>query len=170
MTMAVQELSCGRSPGINVLPSEFCKCFWTLLGRDLYEVFINGCNSESLQLSCTRAVLTLLPKKGDLRQLKNWRLVSLCTDYKIFTECFSNRLKECMDLVVHCCQMYCVPGRTIMDHLFWLCDLIHLSQLQELDLGFLSIDQEKAFDRSDHHYLFKSLEVSGFGKKNYFMD
>ncbi len=37
-----------------------------------------------LPLSCQRAVLTLLPKKGDLTLLKNWRPVAiLCSDYKI---------------------------------------------------------------------------------------
>ncbi|KAF7653870.1 hypothetical protein LDENG_00077660, partial [Lucifuga dentata] len=163
MTMAVQQLSCGRSPGINRLPSEFYKCIWTFLGRDLHEVFRNCYNSGSLPLSCTRAVLTLLPKKGDLGQLKNWRLVSLlCTDYKIFAKCFSNRLKECMDSVVHCCQTYCVPGRLITDNIALLRDFLHIAKLFGLSAGLVSIDQEKAFDRVEHNYLWNCLNAFGF--------
>ena len=115
-------------------------------------------------MSCTRAVLSLLPKKGDLGQLKNWRPVSLlCTDYKILSKCLSNRLKKYMDAVIHANQTYCVPGRTIMDNLFLIRDIIDLSKMQNLDLGLLSIDQEKAFDKVDHNYLFKTLEAFGVG-------
>ena len=166
MTVAVQQLSCGRSPGIDGLPSEFYKRFWTLLGKDLFEIFKNCLDSGVLPTSCTRAVLTLLPKKGDLGLLKNWRPVSLlCTGYKIIAKILSNRLKGCMDLIVHPSQTYCVPERTIMDNLFLIRDVIDLSKLQELDVGLFSIDQEKAFDRVDHSYLFKTLKVFGFGEK-----
>lgn len=166
MSEAVQQLSCGRSSGIDGLPSEFFKRFWTLLGKDVFEALTSCLDSGTLPVSCTRAVLTLLPKKGDLGLLKNWRPVSLlCTDYKIVAKCLSNRLKEIMDMVVHNSQTYCVPGRTIMDNLFLTRDIIELSKLQELNVGLFSIDQEKAFDRIDHRYLFSTLEAFGFGKK-----
>lgn len=166
LSAAAQQLCCGRSPGIDGLPSEFYKKFWTLLGEDLFEVFKGCLDSGTLPLSCTRAVLALLPKKGDLGLLKNWRPVSLlCTDYKIIAKCFSNRLKECIGRVVHTSQTYCIPERTIMDNLFLIRDIIDLSKLQELNVGLFSIDQEKAFDRVDHVYLFKTLEAFGFGEK-----
>ena len=104
--------------------------------------------------------MTLLPKKGDLGLLQNWQPVSLlCTDYKILAKCLSNRLKECLDMVVHASQTYCVPERTIMDNVFLVRYIIDLSQLQELDVGLYSLDQEKAFDRVDHNYLFKTLNA-----------
>ncbi len=44
--------------------------------------WVNG----QLPLSCRRAVLTLLPKKGDQNDITNWRPVSLlCTDYKLLS-------------------------------------------------------------------------------------
>ena len=87
----------------------------------------------------------------------------LRTDYKIIAKCLSNRLKGCMDTIVHISQTYCVPERTIMYNLFLIRDIIDLSKLQELDVGLFSIDQEKAFDRVDHPFLFKTLDVFGFG-------
>ncbi len=74
---AVKKLSNGRSPGIDGLPSEFYKQFWTLLKEDILEVFRISHRKNELPTSCRRAVLSLLPKKGDLGLLKNWRPVAL---------------------------------------------------------------------------------------------
>ena len=165
VSAAVQELNSGRSPGIDGLPAEFYKCFWGLFKDDLCDVFKCCFQTGRLPVSCTRAVLSLLPKKGDLGLLNNWRPVSLlCTDYKILSKCLSNRLKKYMDTVIHANQTYCVPGRTIMDNLFLMRDVIDLSNIKKWDLGILSIDQRKAFDVVDHEYLFKTLEAFGIGK------
>ncbi|KAL0151200.1 hypothetical protein M9458_053391 [Cirrhinus mrigala] len=48
-----------------------------------------------LPLSCRRMVITLLPKKGDLTEIKNWRPVSLlCSDYKLLSKTLANRLTK----------------------------------------------------------------------------
>ncbi|KAI4899223.1 hypothetical protein NFI96_000470 [Prochilodus magdalenae] len=38
LTAAVKQLSTGRSPGVDGLPAEFYQRFWTVLGRDFYDV------------------------------------------------------------------------------------------------------------------------------------
>lgn len=60
-------------------------------------------------------------------------------------------------------QTYCIPGRSNMDNLFLIRDVIDVSCNENCDVGFLSIDQEKAFDRVGHEYIFKVLESFGFG-------
>ncbi|KAL7853086.1 hypothetical protein SRHO_G00188710 [Serrasalmus rhombeus] len=63
-------------------------------------------------LSCRRAVLTLLPKKGDLTVLKNWRPVALlCTDCKLLPKVLASRLGKVMEQVVHRDQTYYQTGR-----------------------------------------------------------
>ncbi len=103
--------------------------------------------NECLPLSCRRAVLTLLPKKGDLQFIKNWRPVSLlCTDYKLLSKVLASRLSKVMEQVVHPDQTYCIPGRLISDNIVLIRDLLEISKLFDLKMGIVSIDQEKAFD------------------------
>ena len=72
--------------------------FWTVLKEDMLGVFSESFEDSSLPQSCRRAVLTLLPKKGVLQEIKKWRPVSLlCVDYKLVSKVLSNQLKnECI--------------------------------------------------------------------------
>ncbi len=38
VTNAVNQLSSGRAPGIDVIPAEFYKAFWGIIGKDLFKV------------------------------------------------------------------------------------------------------------------------------------
>ncbi|KAL7890953.1 hypothetical protein AOLI_G00004290 [Acnodon oligacanthus] len=59
----------GTAPGIDGLPVEFYKAFWAELGADWLAVLNEALVEGSLPLSCRRAVITLLPKKGDLLRI-----------------------------------------------------------------------------------------------------
>uniref|UniRef100_A0A4W5KWL2 Reverse transcriptase domain-containing protein n=1 Tax=Hucho hucho TaxID=62062 RepID=A0A4W5KWL2_9TELE len=163
LTVAVQELSSGKVPGLDGLNAEFYKKFWSVIGKDLFSVL--ECRERgTLPVSLRRAVITLLPKKGDLGDIKNWRPVSLLgVDYKIFSKALINRLKLCISSVIHADQSYCIPNRSIFDNLFLVRDLISFAKVYKLDVGLVSLDQEKAFDRVDHGFLFKCLNAFGFG-------
>ncbi len=158
-------LSLGRSPGIDGLPTEFYRTFWKIIGSDYFEVVKDCIYKGILPKSCQRAVLALLPKKGDLTMLKNWRPVALlCVDYKILSKCIANRLNKVLCEIIHKDQSYCVKGRSITDNLHLMRDLIDYAQYNNSNVGILSLDQEKAFDRVDHQFLFKTLQSFGFGK------
>ena len=91
-------------------------------------------------------MLTLLPKKGDLQEIKNWRPVSLlCVDYKLLSKVLSNRLKKVMDQLIHRSQTYCVPGRSMIDNVSLIRDILEVSGSLGLDAGLVSLDQVKSF-------------------------
>ncbi len=119
-----------------------------------------------LPLSCRRAGLTLLPKTGDQNDITNWRPVSLlCTDYKLLSKVLANRLSEVLGHIIHSGfghSEYCVPGRRICDNISFIRNILEIGKSFNLNFGLVSIDQEKAFDRVEHTYLWNTLTAFGF--------
>ncbi|CAM2095864.1 unnamed protein product [Caretta caretta] len=153
-----------KSPGMDGLTMNFSCVFWDILGPDLLTVWAESLQSGVLPLSCRRAVLALLPKKGDLRDLQNWRPVSLLsTDYKVVAKVISLRLGSMLADMVLSDQTYTVPGHSIFDNLYLVRNLLELGCRDGLWFALLSLDQEKAFDRVDHGYLLSTLRAFGFG-------
>ena len=160
---ALQSMQGRRAPGIDGLTVEFYKAFWQILATDFLDVVNESLTSGSLPLSCRRAVVTLLPKKGNLQDIKNWRPVSLLsTDYKILSKALANRLRGAMEQVIHRDQTYCVPGRSMVDNVYLIRDVLEVSSSLGINTGLISLDQEKAFDRVEHDFLWKTMEKFGF--------
>uniref|UniRef100_A0A7M4FD05 Reverse transcriptase domain-containing protein n=1 Tax=Crocodylus porosus TaxID=8502 RepID=A0A7M4FD05_CROPO len=133
LAAAVAGLTSGKAPGLDGLPVEFYKAFWPLLGPGLLRVFQESLADKVLPICCHHAVLTLLPKKGDLGYIKNWRpnwlpVSLLCADYKILAKVLATRLHTIMASITRLEESYCMPGRTIQDDLFLLHDLLTASE------------------------------------------
>ena len=109
--------------------------------------------------------VSLLFKKGDPADLKNWRpLTLLGADYKVLARVLTERLRLAMPHVVHEDQTCGVEGRSGFFNLQVVRDAISWVEDRGLPLALVSLDQEKAFDRVSHAFLFKVLERKGFGK------
>ncbi len=107
------------------MPSEFYKCFWDILGKDLVDVlnysFHSGLLSESMRL----ALISLIFKKGDKLELKDWRPISLLNvDYKIGTKALANRLKTVLPSVINTDQTGGAPGCSILTTYYLLGTLL----------------------------------------------
>ena len=142
---AMRSLKDGKASGIDGLPVEFYKVFWTLVRPDLLHVLEECIHVGELPLSCKRAVVCLLPKDGDSQQVENWRPVSLlCSDCKIFSKVLASRMKNEIAWVINPDQTYCVPGRSIHDNIFLVRDSISCNNTWCDNFGLLFIDQAKA--------------------------
>lgn len=128
------------------------------------EVYKEIFKRKELSESMKTGIIHLIYKKGDKRDIRNWRPITLlCVDYKILSKVLTNRLKEVMGVVVSEDQTCGVRGRTGTYNLSLIRDLISWAEDRDLALGILSLDQEKAFDRVNHKFLFKVLKKMNFG-------
>ena len=84
---AIKNMNLNRSPGIDGLPIEFYLHYWYLIKNEISQVFKNNINGLMLGENQRKAIITLIPKDGDLSILKSWRPISLlCCDVKIVSK------------------------------------------------------------------------------------
>ena len=162
---AIKEMANNKSPGSDGLTVEFYKAFLPQLRNILFKLYVEVEKKETMSNSMKMGVITLLyKKKGDKKLLKNWRPISLLNvDYKIIARVMSNRLKQVLPNIICETQTCCIIGRDIADTLVSIRDVIYMVEMDNLEGYIIKIDQEKAFDRVSHDYLFDVLNVFGFG-------
>ena len=109
-------------------------------------------------------VITLLDKRGDVLDMKNWRPITLlCVDYKIVAKALANRLLFVLPFVINTSQSCGVPGRNPSENCWLLKDLILDANTHSTGGAVLSLHQEKAFDRVEWAYLQHVLRTMNFG-------
>ena len=161
---AVDGMASGKSPGVDGLSAEFYQRFWPLLSEDLIEVLNYSYTFGRLSPSQRSRLITLLHKRGDHLEMKNWRTITLlCADYKIVAKAIANRLLEVPPTVVRPDQSCGVRGRDSVVNRRMLQDLVNDVNRRGLGRAVLSLDQEKAFDRVDWGFLLRVLERMNFG-------
>ncbi|KAL7852802.1 hypothetical protein SRHO_G00185870 [Serrasalmus rhombeus] len=164
LTEVLGKMNRRKVPGLDGLPVEFYSTFWDVLGPEIVEVAEDVHRQGRLTESMRSGALSLLYKKGDPKDLANWRpLTMLCVDLKIFAKALTERLKKTMSLLVHSDQTCGVPGRSATWNLHLIRDAISWAGDRNVPLALVSLDQEKAFDRVDHSFLERVLMTLGFG-------
>ncbi|KAG1314597.1 hypothetical protein G6F64_001345 [Rhizopus arrhizus] len=123
------------------------------------QALLSGLFPPSWTSTCT----VLLPKKGDLNLLRNWRPISLInTDAKVFTRLLSGRILGHCSHLIHDVQKGFMPHRFIGDNgLMMQLVKTEAEQRKSSEIGLL-LDQEKAYDRVHPDYLRKVMLKFGF--------
>ena len=102
-------------------------------------------------------------KTGEIFLLTNYRPISLInTDVKIISKVLAERLLYVLPTVIHQTQT-AVYGRKIDQNIHLVRDLIEIANRDDDTEAFLFLDQEKAFDRVNHNFLFKTMKTFGIG-------
>lgn len=157
----VMMLKRNKSPGPDGIPAEFYQQYWDLI-ENFYFDFILEVEKTLLPPEKNISVTSLIYKnKGDIGSLVYYRPIALMNvDVKILTKLLSVRLVTVLPSLIHKSQT-AVYGRTIGSNVHAVRDIIDLVNRDEEEAALLFIDQEKAFDRVNHLFLYKVMEKFG---------
>uniref|UniRef100_A0A0W0G0A5 Reverse transcriptase domain-containing protein n=1 Tax=Moniliophthora roreri TaxID=221103 RepID=A0A0W0G0A5_MONRR len=99
-----------------------------------------------------------LYKKGERANIANYRPISLLnSDYKVFTKALTVKLAKAAPKLIHPDQAGFVPGRHIYDHIWLAKRVIEYGEAVEQNGVIVALDQEKAYDKIEHDYLWRAL-------------
>lgn len=112
LTNSIKTLNLGKSPGPDGFTVELFLHFWDLLGPLLFRIseacLADGQLCESMKGTVTRLIYK---KSGDIKNLKNWRPISLLNvDYKILSKTITLRLSCVLHSIIDSDQTCSVPG------------------------------------------------------------
>ena len=117
--------------------------------------------SPSIQQSVTRLIF----KKGDKKDLKNWRyfVISLPNiDYKLCAKALASRLSSVSGSVVDTDKTCSVSGRSIVKNQILIRNTLQYIDRTNENAILITLDQEKAIHRVDRTFLLKVLDKLGF--------
>ncbi len=178
VTDAINGAANNKAPGLDGLPTEVWKTYlrWYVadvkkgapaidMARALACVFNDVATYGMIPESefAEGWICPIYKLKKDLREIVNYRPITLLnSDYKIMTKTLAMKLAECAPSVIHPDQAGFVPGRRIFDHIQLSKLVIAYTEAEEINGAIVALDQEKAYDRIDHHYLWATLEHLNF--------
>ncbi|KAF5367240.1 hypothetical protein D9615_010668 [Tricholomella constricta] len=100
-----------------------------------------------------------LYKKNDKTDIANYRPITcLNTDYKLFTKCLATRLANIAPDLIHKSQAGFIPGRRITDQTKLIRLMMQYAESTKQNGLIIALDQEKAYDKIDHEYLWRTLK------------
>ena len=161
---AVLNMKSNKSPGLDGIPAEFYKCFWSSLDRHFYDALKEIYTNKEMSFSQRLSIITLIHKKDSKSMLKNYRPLSLTnTDYKIIAFVFARRLQSIIDKLIGYEQSAYIKSRFIGENARLILDIYEYCENMNQEGILMFLDFEKAFDSVEWNFLFKTLKKFNFG-------
>jgi hypothetical protein len=166
LTKALGESNMRSAPGIDGFSNKFINKFWYLLKYSYYNCCLESLSEGCLIDSFATAQIRIIPKKGDSSKLKNWRPISLLSNfYKILSRAINNRLKTVVNRVLSRAQKGFTRSRQIQEVILNIDEAASKCNKEKIKAAMICVDQAKAFDSVDHGYMAKVFRFFNFGEK-----
>ena len=162
VTFAIKNMKRGKAPGEDAITIDFLKDAGECLLKPLTDLFTTCLRTENIPDAWSNATIILLHKKGDNKDLANYRPISLlCTMYKLFTKLLTNRITQKLDDNQPVEQAGFRSGFSTIDHLQAINQLIEKTSEYKLPIYLCFVDYEKAFDSVELRAVLTTLTNQG---------
>ncbi|SGZ35266.1 BQ5605_C066g12817 [Microbotryum silenes-dioicae] len=170
---ALKKTDSGRSPGPSGIPYELFKALPTYFAPKLLDLFNSIWEGGKMTASLAEGLVRLLPKNkpgANLKSLGAYRPITLReTTYKVLSKVLVARLNGVLGELLPPAQHGFMPSRRSADagsHLTLLLEKLRSLGTDVFPEGaLLSLDQQSAYDRVDHAWIFDVFEAFGFGER-----
>ena len=164
--IAIARLKNNKATGADGLPAELFKCGGELLEKRMHELLCKIWSDESMPSDWNLSVLCPVLKKGDPTLCTNYRGISLLNiAYKILSSVIVERLKPYMEKLIGSYQCGFRPGKSTIDQVFTLRQILEKTQEKQIDTHHLFVDFKAAFDSPSRDMLYSIMSDFGIPPK-----
>ena len=161
---ATNNLLKDKAPGIDGIPAEFFQTF-EFATEWLYEILLEAGRNKKLTQTMRTSVVKLLFKKGDRKQIGNYRPLSLAnSDYKIFAKAITERIKKTLKQIIGTEQQGFIKGGDITGNLILVKEIIEYCNEENIEAYIILMDFKKAYDRIDRETLEYTMRAMNYGE------
>jgi hypothetical protein len=154
------------APGVDGLSNVFLKKFWNYFRYPLFRYCITCFDKGSLTQNFRGVCIKLIPKKGEITTLGNWRPISLLSNvYKIIFRAINNRLNKVVNRICSRSQKGFNDKRFTQECLINVIETISHCNNNGISGAVVSVDMAKAFDTLSHAFLREVFRFFGFGQQ-----
>ena len=160
---AVKSLHRESTPGVDMMPLDFYIENLQRIAPQLCGLYRELLQRGEVSQTMRHAVLSPLYKeKGERHDPKKYRPVSVTTmEYRILAKCMALKLNPAIAHLIGDPQVGFSPGRTYDESIALVRETIASINHRYPGLGgmMLFLDNEKAFDRVDHAFMFETMRA-----------
>ena len=162
---AIKRLKNGKAAGEDLIVAELLKADVSFTSKKIKHILDEVWKQERTPLRWKRGIIVKLPKKGDLKNCKNWRGITLLPVVsKVLGRIVIDRIRNGVDNKLRKEQAGYRTGRGTTDQVFVLRNIIEQCNEWQAPLYINFVDFEKAFDsvhRESLWIIMKSYGIPG---------
>ncbi len=162
---AARYMKCNKAPGEDEIVIEIIKEGGSVMSRHLARLFTSCLRSRKVPKSWNNAIIILLHKKGDIKDINNYRPISLVSHVsKLFSKVILNRIERALDNNQPREQAGFRSGYSTTDHLHTINQVVEKCNEFRIPLCLAFVDYEKAFDSVEHVGIMEAMDNQGVNK------